>query len=1166
MAEIILCPLLEVVLNKVASRLLKEVALTYGFEDEIDKLRHSLSIIQAVVEDAEERQVNEKALRIWLADLKEVAYDIDGLFDVFDLDVVMSRSHYGFGMKKFLPSLKPVAAYLELLPKLKEIRKRLEFLAAEKVRFSLKQQVVETRCDAEEKRQTGSFVIESEVVGRDQDKEAILELVLSNGGSGFNGRFSVIPIVGLGGLGETTLAQLAYNDERVTEYFELRIWVCVNEEFNVRRIMKMIIESVTVSRSDFLGMDVLQSQLRSLLRGRRYLLVLDDVWNEDPDEWDKLRISLSDGGEGSKVIVTTCSTKVALLVGTASPFYIKTLSDDDCWLLFKQRAFAPGEDYPKLEAIGREIVRKCGGIPMAAKALGSLMRFKREEEEWLYVQESDIQNACEGEDGVLRALRLSYSHLPSHLKCCFAYCSVFPKNYVIKKENLIHLWIAEGLIQSKERKSLEDIGNEYFTDLMWMFFFQDVNKDCDGSVTECKMHNLIHDLAQSVAGDESVVLVHGNVSKHLARTHHSSVVCDSELQTIPESLYEAKKLRTLNLLFSKGNLGEAPPKVFSSFRCLRALNLCGSGIKKLSDSIASLVSLRYLNISNTLIETLPETVCELSHLQVLDLSYCCDLTELPRLLTKIFKLRHLIINGCDRLSHLPDNIGRLLQLQTLPIFIVGTQASQSLKQLYRLPIGGELKIQRLENAVFVPGAIDANLRDKPKLRSVGLSWGSNHDGSMMRNDENDRVAEELLMSLRPHQNLKSLSIEGYPGGYFPRWIRGSNLPNLTNIKLINCRRCEQLPALGQIPFVKVIYMRGMPAVKNIGSGFCGRGSGRPFQSLQELTFIEFPNLEFWQGTNAKEEFPSLFKLTVNGCPRLKNLPFFSSLQHLELRNCNEMILRSATNLSTLLNLVIDVFTGELVILETLLQNNPCLTYLTICSCPNFRSISSKLGSLIALKSLTIRWCQQLISLPQEIQNLSSLESLEISECSNLKTLPEGIRGLSSLRSLSIENCSNLTSVPNELQHLTALEHLVIMYCPSLDSLPANFRNFSMLKSLFILGCPKLASLPEELQHVTSLRSLEIHSCPAFENLPGWIGNLSGLSSLALSDCPGVVSLPEGLHHLTSLQHLSIRDCPRLENRCKKNVGEDWLKIAHIPYIYIGSTTPKNYNNASSSSC
>lgn len=1161
MAEIILCPLLQVIFDKVASGLLKQIALKFGYEEEIDKLRHTLNIIRAVVEDAEERQVREKALKIWLAELKEVAYDVENLLDEFCLEAIIARTARPFCQKvlsDFLPSLKPFAFYLELFPKLREIRKRLDVLAAER---SLKEGVVKIGCDVESRRQTGSFVIESEVVGREEDKEAMIDLLVSNGASGFNRKISVIPIVGLGGIGKTTLAQLAYNDERVTKSFELKVWVCVNEDFNVRKIMKLIIESVTLNKCDFLGMDVLQSQLRHLLHGRRCLLVLDDVWNEDHEEWDKLRISLSDGAKGSHVIVTTRSAKVAMIVGTIPPYYLKGLSHDDCWALFKHRAFAPGEEYLNFLPIGKEIVKKCGGIPLAAKALGSLMRFKREEGDWLYVQESDLWNACEGENRILPALRLTYSHLPSHLKCCFTFCSVFPKNFVIKKDNLIHLWIAEGLIQSKdERKTLEDIANDYFNDLMWMFFFQDVNKDSDGNVLECKMHDLIHDLAQSVVGVEFVVLEHGHIPTHLAQTRHSSVVCDSELQTIPESLYEAKKLRTLNLLFPKGDLGEAPPNLFSSFRYLRTLNLSGSGIKRLHGSISCLISLRYLNISNTLIERLPESICNLGYLQVLNLSYCYDLIELPRRLASIFQLRHLMIYGCCRLSQFPDHIGRLIHLQTLPVFIVGTETSQGLKQLHLLPLAGELNIRNLENVKPGSDAASASLRRKPKLHSLGLSWKNNHDGSMMKTD--DRV----LDSLQPHQNLKRLSVEGYSGDCFPTWIGSPELPNLTNIVLINCKNCENLPALGQLPFLRVIYMHGMHSVKNIGSGFYGRGSGRPFQSLQELSLIDFPSLEFWWSVNTKEEFPSLVKLFINKCQRLKNMPSFPSLQHLEFRNCNEMIMKSATNLSTLLTLVIGGFTGQLVIFERLLENNPCLTSLTISSCPNLCSISSKLGCLVALKSLTIRWCQELISLPQEIQNLSSLESLEISECHSLTVLPEGIEGLSSLRSLSIENCENLASIPKGLGHLIALEHLTIMYCPSLVFLPENFRNLTMLKSLYILSCPGLASLPEELQHVTTLQGLEIHSCPAFKDLPEWIGNLSSLTSLTISDCHTIISLPASLQHHNTLQRLSIRECPRLESRCKKYVGVDWPKVAHIPHTYIGSTEPRQGTNASSSSC
>ena len=170
-------------------------------------------------------------------------------------------------------------------------------------RFNLKEACVAgSECVTDQhKRQTASFVIESEVFGSNGDKEKIVELILStNENMGTLGNVSVIPIVGLGGLGETTLAQLAYNDERVAGSFELKLWVSVNEVFDWQNIMRMIIEAATRKSCEFMGMDVLQYQLRDFLRMRKCLLVLDDVWNEDQDEWEKLRMLLYDCAATSK--------------------------------------------------------------------------------------------------------------------------------------------------------------------------------------------------------------------------------------------------------------------------------------------------------------------------------------------------------------------------------------------------------------------------------------------------------------------------------------------------------------------------------------------------------------------------------------------------------------------------------------------------------------------------------------------------------------------------------------------------------------------------------------------------------------------------------------------------------------------------------------------------
>ena len=1169
--DVVLSPLLQVVFDKLATPFLEEITNICGVKEELKKLRRTLRVIQTVLKDAEERQLTDRALRNWLTELKEVAYDVEDLLDECSPEVMVSgnRNRFIEQVRVFVPSLGNFASCINMLPKLNQIKETLDVLAEEKSFFNLSEVSVNNNSSSRSKsrgiRKTGSLVIESEVIGREGDKERIVEQLLSTGES--VGKISVISIVGIGGLGKTTLAQLAYNDERVKGHFDLKIWVCVNDDFDVGKIMVLILESGSKSKCDFFGMDALQSRLQELLLEKRYLLVLDDVWNEDQNEWDNLRTSLSSGVEGSKIIVTTRSEKVATIMGTTYTHHLEGLSEDNCWALFKQRAFGHNEDHhPNLSTIGKQIVKKCGGVPLAAKTLGSVMRFKREEREWLFVQESDLWDVSESDNGILPALRLSFSHLASHLKGCFAYCSIFPRNYIFKKEKLIQLWIAEGLIQSPEgRRSLEFIGNEYFDDLVWTSFFQAIQRDDHGNIIEYKMHNLIHDLAQSVSGSEYLKLEDNSIVRSLSLIRHSSVVCDFSLYTIPEALYEAKKLRTLILVFPRGDLGEVPSGVFSSFRYLRVLDLSGSGLKKLHESISSFIFLRYLDLSNTQVETLPEEVCYLFNLQVMNLSCCYNLIKLPSHIGKMFKLKHLIITGCERLTKMPASIGNLKYLRTLSMFIVGEGIDESLRELQILNLGGELNIRHLENVKDATEAMTANMLGKRNLRSLELSWGNDRGQLNRDNDFDGTLGSEVLNYLRPHENLKKLFVKGYRGNCFPGWMNVHKLPNLTELVLIACRRCEHLPTLGQLPFLKVLYLQGMDAVKIIGEDLYGSGSVTTFSSLKELTLIDFPNLEFWWPFNQREGFPSLVKLTVSKCLKLHNMPCFPLLKHLELRSCNDRILQSVSDLASLTIIVIEEFKEQLVFLEKLLQNNSLLMSLTIGSCPKLRFISPNLGKLNNLKNLTVRWCEELLSLPQGLQNLTSLESLEIIECHSLISLPEDIQGLSSLRSLSIENCNNIASLPLGLQFLTALEHLAIMYCPKLDSLPKDLQHLSTLKSLTILNCPELVSLPEGLQHVSTLQNLEVRGCPGLQILPEWVAKLTSLRSLKLSDCHNLTSLPEGLRCLSSLQHLSIQECPTLEERCKKDIGEDWPRINHIAHVYIGPLKFRRDDSASSSS-
>ncbi|WJX58287.1 hypothetical protein P8452_43757 [Trifolium repens] len=235
----------------------------------------------------------------------------------------------------------------------------------------------EMTVEVAEWRQTSSIIAEPKVYGREDDKEKIVEFLLNQARD--SNSLSVYPIVGLGGVGKTTLTQWVYNDQRVSSNFHTKLWVCVSEAFSVNRILCSIIESITKVKCDALDLDVIQRKVQDLLQGERYLLVLDDVWNKNQElefgltqeKWNKLKAVLSNGSKGSSCLVSTRDEVVALIMGTCQAHHLYGLSENECWLLFKQYAFGHDrEERVELVEIGKEIAKRCKGLPLAAQALG----------------------------------------------------------------------------------------------------------------------------------------------------------------------------------------------------------------------------------------------------------------------------------------------------------------------------------------------------------------------------------------------------------------------------------------------------------------------------------------------------------------------------------------------------------------------------------------------------------------------------------------------------------------------------------------------------------------------------------------------------------------------------------------------------------------------------
>ncbi|KAJ6867328.1 disease resistance protein RGA1 [Populus alba x Populus x berolinensis] len=800
------------------------------------------------------------------------------------------------------------------------------------------------------------------------------------------------------------------------------------------------------------------------------------------------------------------------------------LAEDDSWLLFERLAFGMRrrEEYVHLESIGKAIVNKCSGVPLALKAVGSFMRFKRNEREWLSVKESEIWNLPDEGGTIKAALKLSYNNLPPHLKQCFGFCCMFPKDYVMKKDQLVKLWMATGFIDPEGQMDLHETGYETFDDLVGRSFFQEVKEDGLGNIT-CKMHDLFHDLAKSVMTGECCLIEKNRRPRIPQTVRHITFLDGSLCYYYDKDPVKGKSLRSLisfqDDYFPSDISGALLFKV-SSQKKLRTLNLSCFTFEKLPEPIGNLQHLRYLDVSNSLIQKLPESISSLQNLQTLNLSNCSRLYMLPKRMKDMKSLMYLDLTGCDALQCMPSGMGQLTCLRKLGMFIVGKEAGHHIGELQRLNyIGGELSIKDLGNVQGLTDAQNANLRRKTNLQSLSLSWREDNSSKI-----SEAKSEDVLCALEPHSNMKKLEISGYRGSKFPDWMMELRLPNLVEISLESCMNCEHLPPFGKLRFLKHLQLKRMDTVKCIGSEMYGDGEN-PFPSLKRLTLGQMMNLEEWE-TNSmggREIFTCLDQLQIRKCLKLVELPIIPSVKYLTIEDCAVTLLRSVVNFTSITSLQIEGFDELTVLPDGLLQNHTCLRSLIFRGMRSLRSLSNQLSNLSSLVRLDFLFCDDLESLPEGVQNLNSLEALLILGMPKITTLS----GLpSSLGCLYILGCEELTSLSEGLQYLT------------------------VLKEFCLAGCVKLNSMPETIRHLTSLQTLRISDCTELTCLPNEIRHLTSLSRLHLDGCSNLMSLPEGISNLEMLRELEITKCPNLERRCKREKGKDWPKIAHIPTIII----------------
>ncbi|KAG5586995.1 hypothetical protein H5410_047429 [Solanum commersonii] len=758
---------LQLLLDNLNSFIHGKLVLFFGFEKEFEKLSSMFSTIQAVLEDAQEKQLKDKTIENWLQKLNGAAYEVDDILDECKSESTrFEQSRLGF----YHPG--NITFHHKIGKRMKEIMEKVDAIVEERRKFHFLEKITERQGST---RETGFVLTEPEVYGRDKEQDEIVKILINN--VNVAKELPVSPIIGMGGLGKTTLAQMIFNDERVTEHFNPKIWVCVSDDFDEKRLIKTIVGNIERRSLDVDDLASFQKKLQELLTGKRYLLVLDDVWNDDQEKWAKLRAVLKVGARGASVLATTRLEKVGSIMGTLEPYRLSSLSQHDGLLLFMQRAFGQQREInSNLVAVGKEIVKKCGGVPLAAKTLG-----------------------------------------------------VFPKDTKMEKDNLITLWLAHGFLSSKGNMELEDVGNEVWKELYMRSFFQEVVVDEFGK-TYFKMHDLIHDLTTS--------LISANTSSSNIRQvrvgEENNILSIGFSKTVPSYSPSLLKmfvsLRVLDMSYSR--MYQLSSSIGNLIH-LRLLNLSSTRIRSLPKRLCKLQNLQTLNLKSCRsLSCLPKQTSKLSSLRNLLLDYCPLTSMSPRIgsLTCLKTLDCFVIGKRKgyRLGELRNlNLGGSLSithLERVKKDIAAKEANLSAKaNLYSLCMSWD-RSDRYESENDLDDKVLKSLKPHPNLKSLkvtgfrGLRLPDWMNGSVLKKVVSiDFDSCKNCLCLPPFGELpclENLCLFGGSGDYIEDNVHGC----------------------GRFPSLRRLVIKGFPNLK----GLLQKEGNDQFPVLEEMEIHDLP--------------------------------------------------------------------------------------------------------------------------------------------------------------------------------------------------------------------------------------------------------------------------------------------------------------------------------------
>lgn len=618
------------------------------------------------------------------------------------------------------------------------------------------------------------------MVGVDEDLIQIKDRVV-----GYEQNLQIIPIIGMGGIGKTTLARNVYEDQLTLDYFDIRHWVTVSQEYSLGDILGRILSDEGPIDEN---VELLIERVYKSLKGRKYLIMMDDMWHAEV--WYKVRRAFPDDYLGSRVILTTRLSDVASAIDSNSPIHkMRLLDEDQSWDLFCKETFAaecpPSHD---MEEIGKSIARNCKGLPLAIIVIAGILKANKTREHWENVAENLDVASTVNDDQFSGILSLSYNNLSRQLKACFLYMGVFPEDYQIPTKKLIKLWVADGFLEPVEPKSLEEVAEEYLEDLVKRSLVLVVGTRTKGGLKSCRIHDVLRDLSIRKGREERFLQHFTNKDN---RRSILSKIADGQCRLSICTDYVNFELTdihnsSIHTLLCFGSENYLLSSIASQFKSLRVVDEVLVDPKDFPEEIFELVNLRYLAFilfQSSRCE-IPPSISKLQHLQTL-----------------IIKRDIMSIGEPDKVI-LPLEIWKMTQLRNL---LLTKESSFCFPT--GVGLGGTYSV--LENLQTFSGVLNFKFTKEaiegfPNLKKLKFQYDCNEPG--------EGWAKFCLSNLVYLQELEVLNLQLYGLGFAS--VESDALPTnfafpqrLRKLTLTGCKiPWEKMSIIGCLPNLEVLKL------------------------------------------------------------------------------------------------------------------------------------------------------------------------------------------------------------------------------------------------------------------------------------------------------------------------------------------------------------------------